>query len=229
METKYLILVSGKMRTGKNAFADMFEQECKIKNYSVKIDSYAMALKTMCSEEFGSLISYLNDYTKCVKENIPMFGQSRLQDMVSVNLFNILDKVKTTPENWFENKNDITRLILQIMGTNIFRKYVDDDYWIKVLLEKIKDYNEKYVLITDARFPNEIDLPHKLVENRTVISIRVSRNFISDCSLKTPHASEIALDKYDWFDYEVDNNGSLETLKDSARTILSSIQIEENL
>lgn len=220
-EKKYLILVSGKMRSGKNAFADLFIKECSEMNFSIRQDSFASSLKEMCGKEFDILIQYLNHFTEEVKANIPLFDDIRCNELKQ-NINKVVNKIYTRPDNWWEEKNDITRLILQIVGTNIFRKYVDDDHWIKTLVNKIEKAQEKFIIVTDARFPNEIDVPHKLVEDRQVISIKVERN----TGIKSSHLSETALDDYSWFDYTIDNNGTLETLKESAHTILSDLITE---
>jgi hypothetical protein len=220
METKYLILMSGKMRTGKNTFAEMFKEECLVKGYSVKVDAYASVLKDWCSHEFGLLTDYLNNFTSEVMAYIPFFTDPRF-DTVNDNINGVLNKIYTRHENWFENKNDITRLILQIVGTNIFRKYVDDDFWVKEFIKKEKNYDEKFVIVTDARFPNEIDLPHKLVENRRVISVRMERKAQKQ---ETEHFSETALDNYLWFDYTVENNGDFKLLRQSVQTTLNDIE-----
>ena len=218
METKYLILVSGKMRTGKNEFANFFEKECWTKDYDVKMDSFASVLKQWCSEEFTILTDYFNKFGEEIKANIPAFGDVRFSEVES-NIDKVIAKIKTKKDNWFEEKNDITRLILQIVGTNLFRKHVDDDIWIKELIKKVNKYKEKFVIVTDARFPNEIDLPHKLVEDRRVISIRMKRDSVETSN----HASETALDTYEWFDYTIDNIGDLKLLEESVKTVFNDI------
>jgi len=219
METKYLILISGKMQTGKNAFADLFEKECWTKDYDVKMDSFASVLKEWCCEEFKILTDYLNSFSDEVKANIPFFGDIRFEQTKDA-IHNVINKIQTKRDNWFNEKNDITRLILQVVGTNLFRKHVDNDFWIKELIKKVNKYQEKYVIVTDARFPNEIDLPHKLIENRRIISIRMQR----DTAQTSTHPSETALDTYAWFDYTIENNGNLKMLEDSAKTVFNDIE-----
>ena len=219
MDKKYLILVAGKMRTGKNTFAEMFQRECDIKGYSVKLDAFAAVLKEICSKEFIVLTDYLNHFAEEVKANVPIYDDVRF-DTVKRKINKVVNKIHTKDENWFEDKNDITRLILQVVGTNLFRKYVDDNFWIKEFLKKLKDYSEKFVIVTDVRFPNEIDLPQKLVEDRTVISVKMERV----TKEKSNHLSETALDTYDWFDYTVQNDGDLELLRQSVHTIIKDIE-----
>lgn len=207
------------MQSGKNTFADMFMKECALSNKSCRQDSYASVLKEMCSKEFRLLADYLNKFSNELKASFPLFGDLRF-DGLKQKLTDKFDELSIRPENWTEDKTNITRLILQIVGTNIFRKYVDDDYWIKQLIKKVNGYTEDFIIVTDTRFPNEIDLPHKLIENRIVISIKVERN----TGIVSTHASETSLDEYEWFDYVVDNNSNLETLQQSARTILDDIK-----
>jgi hypothetical protein len=224
MKKKYLILVACKMRSGKNTFADIFKGECLEKDYEVKLDSFASVLKEWCSEEFKGLTDYLNKFGEEFKASIPDLSNDRFNGLREV-LDKKIKSIQTKKDNWFEEKNDITRLILQIVGTNLIRKHVDDDFWIKEFVKKVKNYKEDFVVVTDARFPNEIDLPFKLVEDRRVISIRVERN----TGIQSNHPSETALDNYNWFDYHIDNNGDLKQLQDSVKTIIQDIENTEVL
>ena len=223
MNNKYVIIIAGKMRSGKNTFADIFETICCCKGYTVKKDSFASVLKDICSTEFQGLIDYLNKFTDEVKANVPIFSESRF-DTIKQSIDKVVDKIYTKKENWFEEKNVITRLILQIVGTNLFRKYIDDDHWVKEFIKKVKNYNEKFVIVTDARFPNEIDMVHKFVEDRRVISINIER----ETGIKSTHLSETALDKFLWFDYVIDNNSNLNTLVESVKTTIKDIEEQEN-
>lgn len=219
MDKKYLVLVSGKMRSGKNTFADLLMKECTLSNMSSRQDAYASVLKEMCSKEFHMLSDYLNNFTNELKALYPLFGDIRF-DGLKQKIADVVNKLYIKPENWTEDKTDITRLILQIVGTNIIRKHIDDDYWIKQLIKKVNDYTDDVIVVTDVRFPNEIDLPHKLVEDRIVRSVKIERN----TGIKSIHSSETSLDNYNWFDYIVDNNGDIETLQQSAKTILNDIK-----
>lgn len=219
MDKKYLVLISGKMRSGKNTFADLLMKECTLNNMSSRQDAYASVLKEMCSKEFHMLSDYLNNFTNELKALYPLFGDIRF-DGLKQKIADVVNKLYIKPENWTEDKTDITRLILQIVGTNIIRKHIDDDYWIKQLIKKVNDYTDDVIVVTDVRFPNEIDLPHKMVEDRIVRSVKIERN----TGIKSIHSSETSLDNYNWFDYIVDNNGDLETLQQSAKTILNDIK-----
>jgi hypothetical protein len=74
-------------------------------------------------------------------------------------------------------------------------------------------------LITDTRFPNELEAA-KTHNGITIKIVRESGNTIG-----TTHASETALDDYTKWDYVVDNNGSLEDLKTQILSILEILVI----
>jgi hypothetical protein len=89
---------------------------------------------------------------------------------------------------------------MQVVGTDIFRK-LDTNVWVRSTINKIIRDKPDLAVITDCRFPNEVDS----IKQSGGKVIRLTRNpFQSD------HISETVLDKdsYDWsnFDYVVDNS-----------------------
>jgi hypothetical protein len=97
------------------------------------------------------------------------------------------------------NKKMTAREIMQFIGTDIFRS-IDSDIWVKATIKKILNEQPKVAIITDCRFPNEVEA----IKNIGGKVFRLTRNkFNSD------HESECILDKdrYDWknFDYILDN------------------------
>lgn len=58
---------------------------------------------------------------------------------------------------------DITpRIILQQVGTEAMRDVIGENIWVQSLENKILNLENKNIVITDVRFPNEIDLVRKL-------------------------------------------------------------------
>lgn len=106
----------------------------------------------------------------------------------------------------YENKACIKlRTLLQYIGTEIGRKKLDDKIWIKSTLFNAVYIVEKYkfCIISDIRFQNELDEIKKLSKDSIVI--KLNRNIT-----KLSHESEnLELDN---FDYEIDNNGSVQKL-----------------
>lgn len=106
-----------------------------------------------------------------------------------------------------------TRRVMQIVGTEIGRKFFGEDVWINALLEDARQAfaQGKSVVITDVRFPNEAAyLPLRLRSlGFDVTFIRIIR---PGQFSKTPvHASEASVDKLP-VDLEIINNGSVEDL-----------------
>jgi len=205
-----LIILAGKMRSGKNTFATMLKNELEKYNLHVKEIAFADTLKEWCSEDFKSLINIINEFCDKINPN-----------PYDANLQTLINEIKTTNDNWFENKNKITRAILQIIGTELVRKRIDPNFWINELIKKIQKLNTNFI-ITDARFPNESCLLPNITNFKT-ITIKINRN----TGITSNHPSETALDSYDNFDYIIDNNDTLEVLKQSAITITNNILEEK--
>lgn len=119
---------------------------------------------------------------------------------------------------WDGKKDEKGRNILQKVGTDMVRKK-DPNFWVGIVAKflAICDGYDMfdYAIITDARFPNEINyLKDTLyLENQIkTTAYRIKRNnFISKLSEEAQnHASEIALDNFDM--KEIILSGELEKL-----------------
>jgi hypothetical protein len=131
---------------------------------------------------------------------------------------------KNTPlgEEWdfLDNNGNLQkmtpRLLLQKIGTDGLRNHVHQNIWVNATLAS---YCEKCNwIITDLRFPNEAIGVKKL----NGITIRVNRpSFISTDT----HESETSLDGYKEFDYVIENDSDLESLKEKVKNILIDLDI----
>lgn len=115
---------------------------------------------------------------------------------------------------WNGVKDDQGRAILQYVGTDVVRAK-DPNYWIDFVISILRLFPEEwdYVIIPDARFPNEIS---RLTERSFhVTSLRINRpgfdNGLTESQKK--HPSETSLDN-EHFDYVIENSGSLEELEE---------------
>lgn len=114
------------------------------------------------------------------------------------------------------------RQILQKLGTEVGRN-IHPDIWVEALL---RDYRYRWThnmtncdnplilpnwIVPDVRFLSEV----KAIEGRGGFVIRINR----DTSYSDSHPSEIGLDDYP-FKYVVNNNGTLDELKDKLSNIL---------
>lgn len=159
----------------------------------IKIYNFADPLKTMCIDIFGF------DYKQC-------YGSDE-------------DKNQLVKCYWPDTDKQMTaREVLQYVGTDVFRK-MHQNVWAESTIRKIKQEKSKLPIITDCRFPNEVDV----VKNCGGKIIRLTRNpFNSD------HISESILDedKYDWsnFTHIIDNKDiSLYDQCDKIKTLTMEI------
>lgn len=110
------------------------------------------------------------------------------------------------------------REILQHMGTEAYRA-VEDGFWVRQLFKYINRNNLENVIITDGRFPDEINA----VKERGGVHIRIHREDEGAAQGKE-HASETSLDNMDEADYIINNDGSIEELKELAIDLIKEIE-----
>ena len=101
--------------------------------------------------------------------------------------------------NWDGKKDEKGREMLQRVGTDMFRKK-DPNFWVNIVANFLSMCNEykifDYAIITDARFPNEInELSNCGIDTK---AYRIKRNnFVSKLSEEAQkHVSETALDNF---------------------------------
>lgn len=90
------------------------------------------------------------------------------------------------------------REVLQYVGTGIFRR-LNNNVWAESCLRKIKGHGCETALISDTRFPNEVEE----IQSAGGVVIRLLRNSDSEDT----HPSETALDDYPLENYDavIDN------------------------
>jgi hypothetical protein len=130
------------------------------------------------------------------------------------------------------------RELLQKLGTEAMRNGLHTNVWVNALMadyhltpNKSMDelFNEHFLnnkseihyklpnwIITDIRFPNEMDA----VKAKGGITIRVNRTNRWNKPQDIEHTSETALDNHE-FDFVIDNNGTISDLIDKVKEILT--------
>lgn len=118
-----------------------------------------------------------------------------------------VDKWKLNEQPFTANGTTM-REILQRFGTDIIRKHVDKDYWIKFVATRIVNTDYNYYLITDYRFPNELDVIDyiKLYDlyNLTDYNVKVVKVINNSTIKSSRHESELLTDVID-ADIVIDN------------------------
>lgn len=130
--------------------------------------------------------------------------------------------------DWDGNEETKPRELLQELGTEVIRKQIDNDFFVKRICEDILVYSHYFDVITisDARFPNELEWPKKKFDN--VVNVRVIRegydSVLSEKEQK--HLTEVALDGYNNYDYVIYNDGTLDDLKDKVSDLVRKVENE---
>lgn len=105
------------------------------------------------------------------------------------------------------------RQFTQRFGTEAHREIFADTFWIDQVFSGL-DHEGRIVVITDMRFPNEL----AAVSAHAGWLVKVKRD---EAEIKTDnHASEQHIED-SRFHYLIENNGSLETLRESVGDMLS--------
>lgn len=207
--TRKIVAVNGTIGSGKDAFSKTF-----IDNGFTKM-SFAHTLKDAVSVIFGWDRTMLEGTT----------AESR--------------KLREEPDSFWCKKlgrNDVSpRWVLQNFGTDTVRKHFHDNIWV-FSLEKAMQNIEGDIIITDCRFPNELEM---LRENNAVIievqriiphwynvAARYNNDFIDmlPVELEDIHKSEWAWIGLNDPHYVVQNNSTLHDLALQAQDIIKLIK-----
>ena len=129
------------------------------------------------------------------------------------------------------------RIALQQMGTEVMRNHLHNDIWILTLENKLRKLGN--VVITDCRFPNEIDFIKERGDIWTVdrgpkpswwnYAVRFNHPLNGDTRRdmrlleQTPEQLGIHASEYSWAGVEatetINNNDSLKSLRDKVRSL----------
>lgn len=161
-------------------------------------DTTCMFIKQLCEEKKLKVInlsygSYIKEYVKNITD---------------------WDGSEETKENY--------RGALQMVGTEIVRDKIDENFFVERLCNDIRVYSYFFDVITisDARMINEIEMPKKYFAN--CVSLKIERlNYETILSNEQKnHRTETSLNNYDNFDYKLLNDSTLDALKDKVKLIV---------
>ncbi len=130
---------------------------------------------------------------------------------------------------WWSQKlgipNLTPRYVLQYFGTDLFRTYFHSDIWVIAVERQLSKYTN--CVITDCRFPNEIAMLR--AAGATVIKItrgELPAWYEPYVSGQTDKPEGVHPSEYMWirnkFDYELENNSSIEDLETRVDAILAN-------
>ena len=187
-----IIGISGKKGSGKSTISEMFITE------GFYLDSFATTVKDIASLLFNYDRTKLEGFT--VEDRIWRESEDRI-------LSDFLGRQ-------FKPRDALT-----LIGTEFGRNTIHQNIWIKTVFDRYKSSENKNLVITDLRFPNEFDS----IKKHKGYTIRICRA----CLEQNQHISETALDSKEAnseFDYIVINDGTIEDLKIKIKNIITDIK-----
>jgi hypothetical protein len=207
-----IISVSGLIGSGKNAVADYL-----IKEHGFVHGSFAGTLKDAVAPIFGWDREMLEGHTE----------ESR--------------KWRQEVDQWWAKRLNIPHLtprwVLQYFGTNVCREHFNEDIWLASLENKLRTMKNKDVVISDARFVNEL----QMLKDAGATTICVQRGELPDWwsiakkaqynsqAAKTMKQLDIHPSEWDWvgwnFDETIMNNGTLEDLYGSVDAKVLALEV----
>ena len=228
-----VIILSGKMHSGKDTFADRLKLKLEDRGDNVYKIAYADSTK---SDMVRIIKLFL--LGKHVEEVMNIMDIGFVYGYQMTKIFNYINQdllenpylkseFDSLSNKELQQKLKLLkhyRLIMQTYGTEIRRSF-DDKYWINKVLNKIRQIpddnisNNVDVIIPDGRFKNEIELSDDLDTSKyRVLTVRLEApsEVIKDWIKNDPndqeeisieafsHSSETELDNFKDFDFFVD-------------------------
>jgi hypothetical protein len=203
---KYIILLSGEKRAGKDTVSQMMIEYLHASGKKVVKTAFAAKLK----EAASALVRIIYD-TDCF--TVDQFSDESIRQ----------NEYPFGQMNW-GGKQICLRTVLQHFGTEVCREHIDNDIWVNTVIKFIKQNNDNndVIIVTDARFPNEISRIHEKFKNRYIImSILVKRPGLNH---NDGHASEAffaGMEKDGMYTHVINNNANLATLQERVCELLS--------
>ena len=152
-----LILIAGHKCVGKSLAAQIISERIQAEGYETRIVALADALKSI----FLQLASLFNLTVECDGSIVPVSEEHLLRRDIKEKL----------------------RKYLQVIGTDIMRKQINEDIWSELLMKNIKklfsdyvdskrnvymkniSYKPLFIIVDDVRYQNEIDSLKRFCNN----------------------------------------------------------------
>jgi hypothetical protein len=201
-----ILALSGKKKSGKDTIANFLVSDQNFKKLSL-----ATPLKDLLVKVFRVDERLLHDEDK---------KDTEMEDIITIDYHHLDDLRNVISEEWgfpiaYDTRERIEefhgmeirtpRQLMQTIGTDLIRRYIRDDIFIVLLLEKISK-SERPIVVADVRLENERET---LREIGAILGL-VKRAHVDN---NDSHISENDLGTEDDYDLVIDNNISLQQLR----------------
>lgn len=192
--------------------------------------------------EVAKILQQKHDY-------VPLAFADAIKDMVSILFGWPRDKLeginkddriwREQIDEWWSKKLGFDwspRIAMQVTGTKLYRDILHSDIWVFILERRLIDLlnNNKKVVISDCRFPNEMDLVKKYGNVYQVVRELPKWQYLGMVaaeghqeSIDRLAAMRIHESEWKWLSYKIDgkidNQSTLEELDVNVKRLLSSL------
>ena len=160
-------------------------------------------------------------------EFIDEYYRSRGLDVVNIQISFYIKMYAKEIAKWDGDNETKPRQLLQDLGTELIRKQIDENFFIKRILQDIDVYSRYFDIITisDGRLPEEFAAV-KLAYPETV-TVHVTRPDYSSKLSKDQkaHLTEMLVDDIE-YDYDIINDGTLDDLQVKCIELIQQIEKE---
>ncbi len=142
------------------------------------------------------------------KSSLANYLASKLHNSITLAYASYLKDYAKNILLWDGNEEEKPREFLQQLGVELIKNQIDDKFLIRRMIEDIKVYSYFFenIIISDARFKNEIEDIVNNFDNVKIIHVTGESNNLTEEQKK--HATETSLDDYHNYDYEIENDYS---------------------
>ena len=139
-----------------------------------------------------------------------LYEQDNKKVVISPYTKYLKDYIKEITGNYVDDNNK-PREFLQQIGVELIKNNINPKMLINRLLEDIEVYSYFYdiIIISDARFREEIEEVKAKYNDVTVIHIKGNNNDLTE--EQKNHITETSLDDYSNYDYEIESNEDVTT------------------
>lgn len=168
----------------------------------------------------GKAQSGKNKVSEIIKKNY----QEKKLKVISLAYASYLKEYIKNITNWDGSEETKPREMLQQLGIELIKNKIKENLLIERIIDDIKVYSYFFdiIIITDARFIEEIEEIKKISNNTTVINIQGKANNLTETEKE--HITETALDNYNLYDFKINNNSSIKELEQEVKKIIEVIK-----
>ena len=243
IDSKKIILVAGKKRSGKDTFLNTAKEY--VEANGINSDSFAFAdpMKTILSsmlsiskdtlDEYknntgkysiannGKFLSFLEYGTafKEVKktEVIKIFITAANSELGEFSKFTLEDAKKILSALFGENgKIQTFRELIQNFGFNAMREHCGKNIWIDKMIGNLHSSSAPFIFVSDARTPDEVFAIKEVFKDSHVV--KIEREGLSSGDT---HKTETLIDEIKT-DYIVENNSTLSSFSEKVKNLFDS-------